>query len=162
MRKKKVKAMKSTHIITTLLLILFMFSCIKDNEYKECDYNKSIIGEWEKVSKSGWEKTNGMITDEFTDRVYDESFWVYTYKEDGTLLAEVYSRLEPSILQSEKYRWSIVGDTIVVKYADGKFRDAIEKILSINSTEMKTLINFSETNRNNVYEYYEVYTYKRR
>lgn len=40
--------------------------------------------------------------------------------------------------------------------------DAIEKILSINSTEMKTLVNFSEKNYNTVYEYYEVNTYKRR
>lgn len=156
------KIMKNKYIISIFLLTLFVSSCSKDDEYSKDNYMKAIIGEWEKVSKNGWEKTNGMITDEFTDHVYDESFWVYTYKEDGTLLAEVYSRLEPSILQSEKYRWSIVGDTIVVKYADGKFRDAIEKVLSINSTEMKTLINFSERNGNNVYEYYEVYTYKRR
>lgn len=154
--------MKNLYIIIALLSTIFTCSCSKDDEYSEVDYKKGIIGEWELFSCSGWEKTNGVISDEFTDRVYDEDYWVYTYKEDGTLLKEVYSRLESSKLQSDEYKWSLVGDTIVEKYADGEFREAIEKILSINSTEMKTLINFSEKNHNTVYEYYEVYTYKRR
>lgn len=156
------KAMKNTYIIIALLSVLFTFSCSKDDEYSEVDFKKGIVGEWEQVSKSGWEKKNGVISDEFTDRIYDEDYWVYTYKEDGTLLEEVYSRSESSKLESYEYRWSLLGDTIVVKYADGKFMDAIEKILSINSTEMKTLVNFSEKNYNTVYEYYEVNTYKRR
>ena len=162
MRKKKMTNMKNLYIIIALLSIIFTCSCSKDDEYSESDYKKGIIGKWEQFSCSGWEKTNGVLSDEFTDRVYDKNYWVYTYKEDGTRLEEVYSRLDSSISQTKEYRWSILGDTIVVKYADGKFMDAIEKILSINSTEMKTLINFSEKNHNTVYEYYEVYTYKRR
>lgn len=154
--------MKNLYIIIALLAIIFTCSCSKDDEYSEGDYKKGIVGEWEYISKSGWEKKNGVISDEFTDRVNDEVYWVYTYKEDGTRLEEVYSRSESSKLESYEYKWSLLGDTIVVKYADGKFMDAIEKILSINSTEMKTLINFSEKNYNTVYEYYEVNTYKRR
>lgn len=124
-------------------------ACSNDDDDEPSTSNDKIVGTWELVSDTGWEKEDGKIVDEWEDDYYE---LVLAFDDDGTFTVFEGGNVEIG-------RWTKKGDklTIIDSYGD-------KETMTVKKLNNKTLVleqSGKETEDGVKYEWWSEITFSR-
>lgn len=142
---------KYFYLFAMLLLTATVFTSCSDEDDK--GDSKDLIGKWQSVSESGWEKENGEIYDEWS---YDYEHCVYEFTADGDFLIYYYSGGNWVLDQEGEYKYK---NGKIIGYFDGDAESAEVKTLTSNTLVIAK--RETEKYEGDTYEYYDELTFKK-
>lgn len=142
-----------TKVFFVLCVCAVSLSCSKDDDFSPENYEKNIIGEWEKVYEYYWEHTEGRDPTETEHDMTDKTI-LMMFKENGLVKMKMYY---PSWNAEDEKAYKIINDRIVIN----DDYETSEKILSLTQKELKTEVHFMDVNGNRPQEVYYLNTYER-
>lgn len=144
---------KLFYFMACILCALSFTSCSSDDD--EVGSTADLIGGWQLYTEQGWEKENGVKTDEWNETdITDIRAYFY---EDGTCVQEEYYNKRWNIVGS--FLWSLKGNKLTITDEDGEQEIGIVKTLNETTLELEHTDKYKEDGI--TYEDYDWQVYKR-
>lgn len=119
--------MKLLGFAIVLLLLPFGFVACSDSD-DDISSPDAIIGTWESVWSTGWEKENGKIVDKWDEEMTDERV---VFKENGRFV--IYYEYNGRWNESESGSWELDGSKLFV---ETKYDEMTLTVVKLNSKEL--------------------------